>query len=173
MSSTLCTAQNIGDVLSFSHRSFSYIVKSRKSLAEDHLWLLQTEPQYLKRYCRQLQQLDPMQRWTSKDAKASVVHFLLLEDIRMVTIWRYIEAELQNAHDALFLDKSGDKKLGMVGWLDKPWGAIEALLDRPIESRHKHILGVLRESLGFAHHYESNRGWRRVPKELYGEDKLR
>ncbi|KAL6711395.1 hypothetical protein ACN47E_004329 [Coniothyrium glycines] len=120
----------------------------------DQLWLLQTEPSYMRRYLRLIKQMQTAQAHRGQ----TICTEILVHEIRAIAercwFWQGVLAELKHTHDAYhrFRDEIG---LGsrLPKKVNAALGALDGLLVRGIDLRAKQLEALLHERPAFSDMY--------------------
>lgn len=137
----------------FDVNSLISIVQTRMEAASDHLWLLQTDPAYTRRYIRIV-----FQGEFSQVAKPyggdSLVLLEIYRDIWAYWFWRWVGMELEHVksvHDR-FRDSvhPGER---LPPQYDRALGALELLLVNLVKHSAKYLSELLPERPGFCHRW--------------------
>ncbi|KAI8943313.1 hypothetical protein NX059_001333 [Plenodomus lindquistii] len=122
---------------------------------EDHLWLLQTEPSYLRRYLRLLGQMAMVGLYKTKDWGAEMLVAELKVHVESAWSWQAILAELKyvKAMYEKFRDSVGPGT-PMPPKLNNAMGALAALLARDIDHGARQLRALLHERPAFSFMYD-------------------
>lgn len=142
----------------FSIDNLISIAQTRYDHLADHLWFLQTEPAYMRRYIRLLCQGE-FYRTVDKDAAGSLLTMQLFKDVATCWRWSWIKSEctcVKSVHDR-FRDSIRPGEC-LPSLYDKALGALELLLVNEVLHRTSSFGMVLPQRPGFSHKW--NFEWR-------------
>jgi hypothetical protein len=140
---------NVDDLLS--------IAQTRLDVMGDHLWLLQTEPAYMRRYIRVLTQGELFKTVLIQETYLIIVEELL-HDIQTYWWWQWTLDECENVKRqySSFRD-SIQRGQRLPPKYDQALGALELLLVNLMHARSKHLQAVIPQRPGFRHHWSIDR----------------
>jgi len=127
----------------------------RSDASSDHLWLLQTEPSYFKRYLRKLSETSVMKALKSSPMRLPVLAVELLADLEMNFCWRAIVVEFEHLRD-LFQKHGGEVRPGapLPRSIHDSLGALEVYLVNTVMHRGRQIQASLVSRPGFEYLYD-------------------
>jgi hypothetical protein len=124
--------------------------KLRLNATSDHLWLLQTEPAYLRRYLRKLSQARIVSDLKSDEMHICIILSELIGDIEMNWYWRAILAELEQLRRLLSLEEHQPRPgLPLSRPVDRALGALEVYLVNLVLTRGRELHAGLSQRPGF------------------------
>lgn len=142
----------------FSIDNLISIAQTRLDALADHLWFLQTEPAYMRRYIKLLCQGE-FYRTVGKDAAGAILSTQLFRDLSTYWRWIGIKSEctyVKSVHDR-FRDSIGPgERLPSV--YDRALGALELLLVNEVLRRAELFGMLMPQRPGFSHKW--NFQWR-------------
>ncbi|KAF2130934.1 hypothetical protein P153DRAFT_251278, partial [Dothidotthia symphoricarpi CBS 119687] len=131
------------------------LVKARYDATSDHLWLLQTEPSYMKRYMRKLGQMESVQTDKRKDVGLAMINGEIIGDINIHVFWRMALVEFEHLQkvyrryqDSIVSGAPLPKKI------DDVLGALELQLVNQIHKRSKQLVAITSQRPGFRNIYD-------------------
>lgn len=141
----------------FNINNLISIVQTRSDAVSDHLWLLQTEPAYMRRYIRIVLQGD-FHRICKPDEVGSLVVKELYKDVVAYWMWRWVSTEFAHVkavHDR-FRDSvhPGER---LPPRYDRALGALELLLVNLVKFSAAYLSEVLPYRPGFRDRYSFSR----------------
>lgn len=142
----------------FSIDNLISIAQTRFDDLADHLWSLQTEPAYMRRYIRLLCQGE-FYRTVGKDATGPLLTMQLFKDVATCWRWSWIKSEctyVKSVHDR-FRDSIRPGEC-LPSLYDRALGALELLLVNEVLHRTSSFGMVLPQRPGFSHKW--NFEWR-------------
>ena len=145
----------------FSIDNLISIAQTRLDALADHLWFLQTEPPYMRRYIRLLCQGE-FYRTVDKDAAGALLSTQLFQDVSTYWRWIWIKSEcmyVKSVHDRFRDSIRPGECLPSV--YDKALGALELLLVNEVLHRTSSFGMLVQQRPGFSHKW--NFQWR--PKD--------
>lgn len=137
----------------FSIDNLICIAQTRVEALGDHLWFLQTEPAYMRRYIRILCQGE-FYKVIKKEAAGNIVTTELFKDVQSYWHWSWIKNECENVksvHDRFRDSIHPGETLPPV--YDKALGALELLLVNEVIERGNGLGMVMRERPGFSQNW--------------------
>lgn len=125
--------------------------KARMDAAADHVWLLQTQPSYMRRYVQSIRQYAVMKDLDS-ETKFQVILGELFHDMMIVFFWQAVLDEFCNAKDLnrRFRDNIAPGQ-PLPRKYDEALGSLELLLVNSMHAQAKHLLAVIPQRPGFHH----------------------
>lgn len=145
----------------FSIDNLISIAQTRLDALADHLWFLQTEPPYMRRYIRLLCQGE-FYRTVDKDAAGALLSTQLFQDVSTYWQWIWIKSEcmyVKSVHDRFRDSIRPGECLPSV--YDRALGALELLLVNEVLHRTSSFETLIPQRPGFSHKW--NFQWR--PKD--------
>jgi hypothetical protein len=142
----------------FSIDSLISIVQTRVEAVSDHLWLLQTEQAYMRRYIRVLCQGE-FYKTIKKEAAGDIVTTELFNDVSSYWRWSWIKSEcgyVKSVHDRFRDSIRPGESLPPV--YDRALGALELLLVNEVINRGTRIGTIMPQRPGFSRNW--NFQWR-------------
>lgn len=142
----------------FSIDNLISIAQTRLDALADHLWFLQTEPPYMRRYIRLLYQGE-FYRTVDKDAAGAILTTQLFEDVSTYWRWMGIKSEcmyVKSVHDRFRDSIRPGECLPSV--YDRALGALELLLVNEVLHRTGSFETLIPQRPGFSHKW--NFQWR-------------
>jgi len=130
------------------------IVDARSNATGDHLWLLQTEPAYFKRYLRKLGQAQIVDHSNDKMAIVAFIDSQIQYDIKVHWFWNIARRHFQALKDIYqqYRDSiSPGSPLPLE--VDRALGAIDAMLVLMIFKGLQHLHIMISQRSGFRHMY--------------------
>jgi hypothetical protein len=137
----------------FSIESLIYIAQTRVEALGDHLWFLQTEPAYMRRYIRVLCQGE-FYKAMKKEAAGDIVTTELFKDVLSYWHFSWIKLEceyVKSIHDRFRDSIHPGESLPPV--YDKALGALELLLVNEVIKRGTSLGMVMRQRPGFSQNW--------------------
>ncbi|MCJ1400200.1 hypothetical protein MMC11_003404 [Xylographa trunciseda] len=134
------------------------IARTRLHAMGDHLWFLQTEPAYMRRYIRALCQGE-FYKTMKKDAAGAILTTELFDDVLTYWHWSWIESEcihVKSAHDRFRDSILPGAPLPRV--YDSALGALELFLVNEVIRRATRFGIIMPQRPGFSHKW--NFRWR-------------
>ncbi|KAF1919968.1 hypothetical protein BDU57DRAFT_442892 [Ampelomyces quisqualis] len=131
------------------------IVRARRDATGDHVWLMQTEPSYFKRYIRKLRQTQVVELSNDKHASATSVHSQIAHGVQVHWLWRNVVGEFENLQ-ATYQRYRDSIRPGapLPPKVERALGSIELVLVNTIHDRSKHLQAVITDRPGFRHMYD-------------------
>jgi hypothetical protein len=129
-------------------------VKARATATGDHLWLLQTEATYFRRYMRRLSQIQVIESMHQKHNAVAVINWEIVEDIHTHWLWRATLVEFENLQELYhrFRDSIAPGH-ALPKKVDRALGAIELLLVNTILDRSQQLQAIISQRPGFRNNY--------------------
>jgi hypothetical protein len=117
----------------------------------DHLWLLQTEPAYIRRYIRVLTQGEFFNAVQTQD-KYTMIMGELSHDVLTYWWWQWVQDECRNVKKQ-YVPFRDNINLGerLPPKYDQALGALELLLVNLMHARSRHLQAVIPQRPGFRH----------------------
>lgn len=149
-SASVFSRRNLINGLPLSLDGLLAVVQARKDATSDHLWLLQTEPAYSKRFVRMLQQQESTHGTSWKYFKLFMLKNRILEDAEIFTLWSDLEAEINHVKQCLHISE-GQAKVDnkMPENICKAFAALEALVVDGLQARKFFLRFSLMQAPGF------------------------
>lgn len=135
----------------FSIDNLISIAQTRLDALADHLWVLQIEPHYMRRYIRLLRQGE-VYRSVDKDAAGALLTTQLFKDVSTYWRWSWIKNEctyVKSVHDRFRDSIRPGECLPSV--YDRALGALELLLVNEVLYRTSSFGVVMHQRPGFSH----------------------
>ncbi|MCJ1385691.1 hypothetical protein MMC17_008814 [Xylographa soralifera] len=135
----------------FSIDNLISIAQARFNAVGDHLWFLQTEPAYMRRYIRLLCQGE-FYKTIKKDAVGAILTTELFDDVLSYWHWSWIRSEcvhVKSAHDRFRDSIHPGAPLPRV--YDRALGALELLLVNEVLRRGTRFGEIMPHRPGFSH----------------------
>ncbi|KAH3990717.1 hypothetical protein HBH98_181530 [Parastagonospora nodorum] len=131
------------------------IVKARSNATGDHLWLLQTEPAYFKRYIRKISQTQLVDFSNNKEANASSVYSQIAHDVKVHWFWQMTVENFETLKDVYRRYRDSiTPGSPLPQKVERALGAIELILVNTIHERSKHLEAMIIQRPGFRHMYD-------------------
>jgi hypothetical protein len=128
--------------------------KARLDAKGDHLWLLETEPTYMRRHMQLIFQDEIIKSSDRREAYRMILGELCY-DVEAYWFWQWVYDEFQNARtcslryrDHIHTGEALPRKY------DKALGALELLLVNAMRSRSLHLGAIIPQRPGFRHLWE-------------------
>lgn len=130
------------------------LVKARTTATGDHLWLLQTEATYFRRYMRTLSQIQAIESMRQKHNAVALINLEIVEDIHTHWFWRATLIEFENLQELYhrFRDSIAPGH-ALPKKIDQALGAIELLLVNTIHDRALQLHAIISQRPGFRNNY--------------------
>lgn len=130
------------------------LVKARATATGDHLWLLQTEATYFRRYMRTLSQIQAIESMRQKHNAVALINLEIVEDIHTHWFWRATLIEFENLQELYhrFRDSIAPGH-ALPKKIDQALGAIELLLVNTIHDRALQLHAIISQRPGFRNNY--------------------
>lgn len=135
----------------FSIDNLISIAQTRLDALADHLWFLQTEPPYMRRYIRLLCQGE-FYRTVDKDAAGALLTTQLFQDVSTYWRWIWMKSEcmyVKSVHDRFRDSICPGECLPSV--YDRALGALELLLVNEVLHRTSNFGMLITQRPGFSH----------------------
>jgi hypothetical protein len=131
------------------------LVKSRVTATGDHLWLLQTEATYFRRYMRKLSQMQVIESMHQKHDAVAWINWEIVEDIDTHWLWRATLVEFENLQGLYhrFRDSIAPGHV-IPTKVNQALGAIELLLVNTILDRSQQLYAIIGQRPGFRNNYD-------------------
>lgn len=129
--------------------------KSRLEATGDHLWLLQTEPPYMRRYANILGQMHLAAKDRARILGPKMIAHELTGDVHLHWFWQGVVDELEYARDVFHYYR--DSILpghALPKKVDQALGAFEVLLVNGAEIRSLQLQAVVPQRPGFSQWYD-------------------
>jgi hypothetical protein len=142
----------------FSIDNLVSLAQTRLDALGDHLWFLQTEPAYMRRYIKVLYQGE-FYKVIKPNAAGAVVAQQLFVDVLNYWQWSWVKSECEYAksvHDRFRDSIRPGAPLPSI--YDRALGALELLLVNSVIDKSKHLSGVMPQRPGFSQNW--NFEWR-------------
>jgi hypothetical protein len=154
-------------------RRLLLIANTKRNLAGDHLWLLQTEPSYMRWYIDLILKAEPLQNKKNKDTYS---HLALEIEQDMMRYWRWgnLLEEIQKLNDLFQPGLISSDEIDPL--IELQLASFEALLYTYLDLYARHLGEVVRLRPGVSHHFkyvyrETGMGTVREPPD-YTKDPL-
>jgi hypothetical protein len=130
------------------------LVRARAAATGDHLWLLQTEATYFRRYMRKLYQTQVVESMPQKHKAVALIPWEIVEDIHTHWLWRTTLVEFENLQGLYhrFRDSIAPGH-AIPTKVDRALGAIELLLVNTIHDRSQQLQAIISQRPGFRNNY--------------------
>ena len=135
----------------FSIDNLISIARTRLEAMGDHLWFLQTEPVYMRRYIKLLNQGESY-RTNKKDVAGAMLTRGLFDDVLTYWHWSWIVSEciqVKSAH--IRFQDSIHRGASLPRAYDSALGALELLLVNEVLRRATHFGTIMPQRPGFSH----------------------
>ena len=131
------------------------IAKAKKEAAEDHLWLLQTQPSYMRRAIRDLGSAT-VYEGANRQSMFCTIAIELVDELNAFGVWRNILEECENVQhqDNRFRDSihPGER---LPKQYDQALGALELMLVNQMHHQAKHLAAFIPQRPGFRHLWQT------------------
>ncbi|KAI8943314.1 hypothetical protein NX059_001334 [Plenodomus lindquistii] len=131
-------------------------VQARFDVTNDHLWLLQTEPSYLKRYMRKVAQMQVFESVSRRGIGVTITNGEIMGDINLNRFWlmtllefKHLQGLYHRYRDSIIAGSPLPKKI------DGALGALELILANEIHTRAKQLDAIMAQRPGFRNMYEA------------------
>ncbi|PVH96283.1 hypothetical protein DM02DRAFT_632149 [Periconia macrospinosa] len=131
-------------------------VKARADITSDHLWLLQTEPSYLKRHMRKIAQMETIESTGRNRIGLALITAELVAEMDINWFWRSAQVEFE--HLQKFYGRYRDSIMPgspMPKRVDDALGALELTLVNELHTRIKQLGAMVTQRPGFRSIYDS------------------
>ena len=133
------------------------IAQTRSEAASDHLWFLQTEPTYMRRYIRSLFQAEYFKLISPEEAGSLLVQELF-QSLTACWWWRWVRTEAKNVKNIRDCVRDNiHPGVRLPPRYDRAVGALELLLVNRVISCANHLSVVIPPRPGFRHSWSFNR----------------
>ncbi|KAJ4354966.1 hypothetical protein N0V95_003375 [Ascochyta clinopodiicola] len=131
------------------------LAKARVDATDDRLWLLQTDPAFLKRYIRTIEQMQQIQNQSDRKLGLAILSCQIDGEIDIHEFWLGTCSELEHVRDVYsrFRD-SIVPGCPMPAVVDKALGALDRLLFLNIDRRVKQLDAMIYARPGFQNNFE-------------------
>jgi hypothetical protein len=131
-------------------------VKARTDITSDHLWLLQTEPSYLKRYMRKIAQMETVESTGRNRVGLDLIAIELGADVDVNWFWRSALVEFEHLQQVYGRYRDSIKPGSpMPRRVDNALGALELTLVNELHTRIKQLGAIVTQRPGFRSIYDS------------------
>ncbi|KAF1849227.1 uncharacterized protein K460DRAFT_279546 [Cucurbitaria berberidis CBS 394.84] len=133
-------------------------VSARCESTNDHLWLLQTEPSYFKRYMHKIAQMQSVETIGRSRVGLVITNGEIIADIDINQFWRHTLLEFKHLQELYHRYRDSiTPGAPLPIKVDNALGALELILVNQVHTRALQLFAVISQRPGFRHIYDSTR----------------
>lgn len=128
--------------------------KARLDVISDHMWLLETEQSYFKRYIRRIAQMQSVQSKRRAEMGLTIINAEIIRVVELNWFWLFTLLEFENLRRLYSLHRDSiTRGSPLPKEIDDALGAFEIVLVHEMHKRSRQLLDTMTQRPGFSHMY--------------------